>query len=338
MKKILLSVLLCLGVVGCTNKNQEPNSKATDDYDKKLVQCLENRLNDYFGDEKDDLIEIPLSEIKNSDIDKIAYYKGVKGHQDNLYVMVYPKNGTYDSNVMKDFDKYFYNKFSVYQMFESPLTPTIYIHTQTNDVDFNDVINKCVTKNNSEESKSVPSQTINELNNTKKIVIKTNNNELGTIDKEEKITEILNAVASSKQSGGVCLTDNYSFEFEMYDNDNTLIDTIYVWHDGYRLVPKSINGCYYTISNGTDLRKIIEEETEYIFYGILDYQDNYDQKEQLIYQDDNNSYYLRSENPNEITIKFMVNNQLMPLKYALENKYIPAEKVANEYPEILIKK
>ena len=33
----------------------------------------------------------------------------------------------------------------------------------------------------------------------------------------------------------------------------------------------------------------------------------------------------------------MLNNQTMTLKYALENKYISAEKVASWYPEILIK-
>lgn len=99
-----------------------------------------------------------------------------------------------------------------------------------------------------------------------------------------------------------------------------------------------MNGCYYSISNDTDLRKIIEEETEYIFYDIFDYRDDDNQKEQLIYKDDKNSYYLKSDNTNEILIKFVLNNQIMNLKYALENKYISAEKVANEYSDILIKK
>ena len=51
-----------------------------------------------------------------------------------------------------------------------------------------------------------------------------------------------------------------------------------------------------------------------------------------------NSYYLKSDDTNEIAIKFMLNNQIMTLKYALENKYISAEQVAKEYPDILIKK
>lgn len=61
-------------------------------------------------------------------------------------------------------------------------------------------------------------------------------------------------------------------------------------------------------------------------------------KKVLIIEDDKNSYYLKSDDTNEITIKFMLNNQIMTLKYALENKYISAEKVAKEYPDILIKK
>lgn len=304
------------------------------------MQCLESQLGGYLVTETDDLIEIPLSEIKSNDKEKIAYYKGVyaSNHPNNIYVMVFPKNGTYESSVMKDFDKYFYHKFSVYQTYESTLTPTIYIHNQDNDVDFKDIVNQCIVKNDDKDAKSIPNETLNKISNTTKIVIKSSQKELGTISDKSKLTEILNAIKSSKQYGDICLTDNYAFEFEMYDNDNKLIDTIYVWRDGNRLIPKSINGCYYSISNGIDLNKIIEEETEYIFYGILDYRDNNNQKEQLIYKDDKNSYYLKSDDTNEIAIKFMLNNQIMTLKYALENKYISAEKVAKEYPDILIKK
>ncbi len=344
MKKILLSILICgfmvLGVVGCGKKEQETDKKTTEDYDKELMQCLESQLGGYLVTETDELIEIPLSEIKSSDKEKIAYYKGVyaSNHPNNIYVMVFPKNGTYESSVMKDFDKYFYNKFSVYQTYESPLTPTIYIHNQDNDVDFKEIVNQCIVKNDDKDAKSIPNETLDKINNTTKIVIKSSQKELGTINSKDKLTEILNAISSSKQYGDACLSDGYAFDFEMYDKDNKLIDTIYVWGDGKRLIPKSMNGCYYSVSNDTDLRKIIEEETDYIFYSILDYRDNDNQKEQLIYKDDKNSYYLKSDDTNEIAIKFMLNNQIMTLKYALENKYISAEKVASEYPDILIKK
>ena len=255
MKKKLLSILICgvmvLGVVGCGKKNQETDNKATEDYDKELVQCLESQLGGYLVTETDELIEIPLSEIKSSDKEKIAYYKGVyaSNHQNNIYVMVFPKNGTYESSVMKDFDKYFYSKFSVYQTYESPLTPTIYIHNQDNDVDFKDIVNQCIVKDNTNDGKSIPNETLNKINNTTKIVIKSNQKELGTINNKEKLDKILNAISSSKQYGEVCLSDGHAFDFEMYDNDNKLIDTIYVWGDGRRLIPKSMNGCYYSISN-----------------------------------------------------------------------------------------
>jgi hypothetical protein len=344
MKKILLSILIygviVLGIVGCDKKEQEASKKATGDYDKELVQCLESQLGGYLLTETDDLIEIPLNKIKSSDKEKISYYKGVYASNlpNNIYVMVYPKNGTYESSVMKDFNKYFYDKFSVYQIYESPLTPTIYIHNQDNDVNFKDIVNQCIVKNDDKDVKSIPKETLNKINNTIKIVIKSNQKELGTISDKDKLNEILNAISSSKQYGEACFTDNYAFEFEMYDIDNKLIDTIYVWSDGRRLIPKSMNGCYYSVSNATDLRKIIEEETDYIFYNILDYRDNDNQKEQLIYKDSKNSYYLKSDDTNEIAIKFMLNNQIMAIKYALENKYISAEKVASEYSDILIKK
>lgn len=344
MKKILLSILICgvmvLGVAGCGKKDQETDNKATEDYDKELVQCLESQLGGYLVTETDELIEIPLSEIKSSDKEKIAYYKGVyaSNHPNNIYVIVFPKNGTYESSVMKDFDKYFYNKFSVYQTYESPLTPTIYIHNPSNDVDFKDIVNQCIVKDNTKNGKSIPNEPLNKINNTTKIVIKSSQEELGTITDKEKLTEILSAISSSKKYGEVCNSDGHGYEFDMYDENNKLIDTLYIWGDGTRLMPKSLNGCPYVTADNTDLRKIIEEETDYIFYGILDYRDNDNQKEQLIYKDEKNSYYLKSDDTNEIAIKFMLNNQIMTLKYALENKYISAEKVASEYPDILIKK
>ena len=311
--------------------------------DKELLQCLENELGGYLVTEKADLIEIPLSEIKNDDIDKIEYYKGVYAseHSNNMYVIVYPKNGTYDSTVMKDFDKYFYERFSMYQTYQSPITPTIYIHNNDNSVNFNEIINKCAVKNNMKDGKSIPTETMNKINETTKIVIKKNNKEIGTITNKEKLTEILGTISNSKQYGSSYLCDNYAFNFEMYDTSNKLIDTIYVWHDGKRLIPASIenDGCsYYSILNNDNLRQIIEEETDYVFYNILDFRNDVSETtETLIYEDDTNSYYLKG-NANEILIEFMLNNKVMMLKYALENKYISAEKVASEYPDVLIKK
>ncbi len=116
----------------------------------------------------------------------------------------------------------------------------------------------------------LPSKTIKTINNTAKIVIKFNENELGAIEDEEKVAEIVNSTTSSQQHGDDFLCDGHAFDFELYDKNNKLIDTIYVWNDGKRLIPASIQkGCfYYTISTNLDLRKIIEEETGYNLHDI----------------------------------------------------------------------
>lgn len=319
------------------NKKQEDKQQDL----TELVQCLESELREYFVTEKEDLVEIPLSKIKKDNHEKIEYYNGVYAseHSDNMYVIVYPKNGTYDSAVMKDFDKYFYEKFSVYQMYTSPTTPTIYIHSKNNNVDFKEITNKCVTRKHTEKGKSIPTKTLNKINDTTKIVIKSTQEELGMITDNDKLTEILNAISSSKRYGDVCTADGHGYEFDMYDKNNKLIDTIYIWGDGKRIKPKSLNGCPYVITNNTDLRKIIEDTTDYIFYEILDFRDDINEKtETLIYKDNKNSYYLKSKDLNEIFIKFILDNKIMNLKYALENKYISAEKVASDYKDILIKK
>lgn len=153
------------------------------------------------------------------------------------------------------------------------------------------------------------------------------------------MTEILNAISSSKRYGDVCTADGHGYEFDMYDKNNKLIDTIYIYRGGRRIKPKSLNGCNCVITDNTDLRKIIEDTTDYIFYEILDFRDDINEKtETLIYKDNKNSYYLKSKDPNEIFIKFILDNKIMNLKYALENKYISAEKVASDYKDILIKK
>ena len=357
MKKRLLTMIL-FGtiflslVTGCSNNmkeesniddNQQENNSTDIQQDKsEIYNCLENELGAYILTEKDDLKEIPLSEVKKSDSEKIEYYKGVYAskHPDNMYVIVYPENGTYDYYVMKDFDKYFYDKFSVYQKSETPSSPTIYIHNTNKDVDFNEILNKCIKGSNYDKGNSISSKTINKIKDTEKIVIKSNKKVLGTITDKDKLKKVISAISDSKQYGDAFLCDGHGFDFEMYGKNNKLIDTIYIWGDGKRLLPKSISGkgcSYYSVTNDADFRKIIEDETDYVFYGLLDFRDDDKQKSQLIYKDDKNSYYLKGKNPNEVLIKFTLNNQVMTLKYALENKLISPEKVISNYPNILIK-
>ena len=338
---ILIGGIIVLIATGCGQKYTSHQYKRG--LDQEIIQCLENELGAYLVSENDTLVQIPLNEIKTSDTEKFDYYKGVyaSNQPENRYVMVYPKNGAYDTDVMQDFNKYFVSKYSIYQRYDSPLTPTIYIHNSNNDIDFKDISKKCITKNNLPEGKTMPTDTLGKLNKTTKIAVIAGEQELGSINRPNKIAEVLTAISSSEMYEGIgYLCDGHSLEFAMYDNDNNLIDTIYIWNDGERLIPASIHsGCmYYGISNDTDLRKIIEKETEIIFYTISNsnYNDNDSEKNELIYQDANNSYYVNNES--DITIKFELNNKIMSLKYALENKYISAEKVASEYPNILLKK
>ena len=325
--------ILGVQVGGEINTYVEPEQQMNE-----IVSCLENELGGYLVTEKDELIDITLSEIKNVNTDKIEIFKGkyASNHKDNMYFIIFPKNGTYESEVMNVFDEYFSTRFSTYQTFTSPAIPTIYVHTENNDIDMKTLTNKCVVDNSDRKSKSLPTTTVNKLNKTNKIIIKSGKNELGIIQDNDKIKEILDAISSANRNGDVCLSDGHGFDFEMY-NDNKLIDIVDVWGDGKRLLPESVNGCYYSISNGTDLRKIIERETDYIFYTILDYSDTCAEALELIYENDNHKYYLRCIKSDKVMIKFMIENKVMTLKSALENNLISADKIASEYPDVLIK-
>ena len=342
MKKILFIIICLLMITGCSEQELNENDIVENDtgLSEEVFKCLENELGGYLVTEHDELIEFPITKIENVNIDKIEYFKGMyaSNHKENMYMIIYPKNGTYESEVMNKFNKYFSNKFPIYQTYNSPSTPTIYIHSPKNNVDFKNITNKCITKNKSNDGKELPSRILNKLDNISKVVIDSGNKLLGEITDKDIVNEIINALSSAKQYGNVCLSDGHAFEFKLYNSKNKLIETFYVWGDGNRLLPSSMDGCYYSISNDIDLRKIIEEETDNIFYNILDFRENFEQKQQLIYSNDQYNYYLKSENIDEIAIKFTLTNQIMTLKYALENNYISAEIVASGYPDILIKK
>ena len=90
---IVLTIFVSIGITFLNKKFENKNIKEdnpTKEYDIELIKCLEGQLGAYLVTETDDLIEIPLSEIKNSDKEKIAYYKGVyaSNHPENKYVIV----------------------------------------------------------------------------------------------------------------------------------------------------------------------------------------------------------------------------------------------------------
>lgn len=51
-----------------------------------------------------------------------------------------------------------------------------------------------------------------------------------------------------------------------------------------------------------------------------------------------NKYYLSCIKCDKVIIKFMIDNNVIIIKVALENRLTYADKIASEYPDVLIKK
>ena len=201
----------------------------------------------------------------------------------------------------------------------------------------------CSSKPTKQLEETIDKTTIENLSKTNKIIIKQNNepnNIMGTITDTNTINEILTTIESSKLTGDVFNCDGFSFNFLMYEDDK-LIDTIYIWTNYERLIPKSIHsGCsYYTISsNDNILKNIIEKNSDYIFYTIYDYSENCDTALELIYEDDKNQYYFDCIKSDKVFIEFKTKELKITLKEALNKKYIDISEIINTYPDLLIKK
>lgn len=193
-----------------------------------------------------------------------------------------------------------------------------------------------------ELEENINQEVIENLSMTNKIIIKNNepNNIMGTITDIDTINKILTIIESSKLIGDVFNCDGHGFNFLMYNNDK-LIDTIYIWTNNERLIPKSIHkGCsYYNVSsNDNILKNIIEKYTDYIFYTIYDYSENCDTALELIYEDNKYQYYFDCNKSDQVFIKFETSNLKITLKEALNNNHIDINEIINSYPNLLIKK
>jgi len=337
MKKKLfgLLVIVCLSVIltGCHSDIADNNTNIDK---KQMLECLEQELGGFLVTEKDSLESIPLNSITDK-TDHIIYYSGVKANEDNMYLIL--ETSVSEWEVMRDVELYFSKKYSTYQSYDIPYQGIkIYFHNFFNDVNFDDLKQKCM-KSSVTDGKSLPSKTSNKLDKTNRIVIKSNDQEVGIIRDGEVINEILEIISNSKQYGDTFLCDGYGFEFEMYSDDNK-IDTIYVWGDGNRLIPKSLhNGCsYYSISQeSSDLRKIIEENSNYIFLNLLDYSELCEDQLELIYEDEKYYYYFPCQKSDQVFLHFELNYLTMPLKYALQHHYINPEYIERYDSDLLIK-
>ena len=336
---IIILLLIIFGIIIFT-KDTVPKANEEEEIteqEQRFISCLENELGARISSNILEFSDIKLNDI----IDKtegIMYFKGVQSGN-NSYIIV-KTNTTYDYDINKYFDLYFSNKYDTFQLFDLTTGIYAYLHNNENNTSKSELLKACQGSNLKDiKVEDFPSKTIDKLNKTASIVIKDGSYELGQITNTEEIEQILNYISMSKQYGENFLCDGHLFELEMLDEEGKLIDTIYLWGDGKRLLPKSLEGgCgYYSIADfDIDFRKIIEENTNYKFYGIYDY--SVEGKENLtqIYEDEKYKYFINWENSDKVLIYFTLNNLYMKLEYALNNNYITPKQL-EEYDGLLIR-
>lgn len=355
--KLLICSTLVFALFGCGTKKQnvkkidnEAIKKEFEDSQKIVKKqedvdffpCLENELGGYITSEKNNPQGLSIDDI-TSRKNQITYFSG-KSDGDNIYV-IYQAKG-YDSIFTKDFDMYFSNKFDVFQKYTFEDGTTILVHNPFNDIDFNKLAKKCNVSNLEKTNiKNIPDETITKLEKTNKVIVKSGNVEQGVITDKDTISNLLKVIKTSEQfeykdTNTAYLCDGYGFNFEMY-NGSKLIDTIYMWNDGKRILPESENkaGCfYYSVTDtSVDLRKIIEKYTIYEFYGLYDYAGVCATALEKIYEDESYEYYLNCIKSDEVLVHFDITNLMMTLKYALNNNYInPNNLIA--YDSLIIRK
>lgn len=338
MKKILLFLLLgvmLMGVSGCDKEEVEleKEDEIKEEYNQELVKCLKNKLGAYILTEQDDLVEIPLSDIKDSD-EAISYYKGYRASQnlDNLYVLIVWKDKIYNSDEIEDIEEYFYSKYDEYQEYSiSSEGISIYVHNDFNDIDFDELKKDC-TNDKNEATQYFPEDIVDEISNTNKIIVKYDGYELGTIRDIDVIDEIIYVVTNSKRYGDFSLSDNYTYKLELYNN-NVLVDIIGLWADGKRVSSLNNNTDYYVTDE--DLRKVIEYGIDYKFYNIVEFSDNCEDETYLIYSDNSYNYYLNCANSDGVLITFVTCNKKMNIEYAMDNNYIDIKVLARDYPDLI---
>ncbi len=349
MKKTIIGITIFLVVTSLAvftvliyEKNKEETNQnegiMQDEINEELLTCLNNELGAHILTEQDDLVELPLSDIIDTD-ENIDYYAGyyASNNPDNKYVLAVWKGKTYSSDTTKYFEEYFYKNYDVYQSYDiSSEGISIYFRNSLNDINFNEITDRCIEKNNLDVRSTMPDDITEKIKDTKEIIVKKSNDDyLGIIEDSDAINKIIDIVASGKQYGDVGMCDYHSIELELRSADNEVIDTIYVWASGSRLIPESISGgcSYYMVEE--DLREIIEDKTEYRFYSIMHNSVETEDDYIPIYSNDNYTYYLSHLNKDDILISFDLTNQTMSLEYALQNGYILASLVSEEYPDIL---
>ena len=89
--------------------------------DINFMSCLVNQTGAYITSEISELKDMPISTFTTNE-DEILYYKSSYTDNGNIYTIL----KTYDSEVIRDFDKYFSSKYDIYQTYSVNDSTDIY--------------------------------------------------------------------------------------------------------------------------------------------------------------------------------------------------------------------
>ena len=191
------------------------------------------------------------------------------------------------------------------------------------------------------EKNYINSKILTKLKNTSKIVIKNNDKEIGSIKDNKTINEVLDIIESSSKIGNVYNCDGTNLELYFYYSNGDIIDKVKVWTNNERILPLSLeeNGCsYYNVPKGKDnLKKIIEDNSNLVFYTIHDYTDVCATALEKIYEDDKYNYLFSCIKSDNVFIEFLSSGEKITLKEALNKDKIKVDVILNDYPDLLIK-
>ncbi|MCI8394778.1 MAG: hypothetical protein HFH86_04800 [Bacilli bacterium] len=330
MKYLIVFCFLVLCLSGCEKQNADFSS--LDHF--QMMDCLEQELAYYVTTEKSQLNNIPFEEIMDS-MNEIVYYKGVRADDSNMFVVLETKI-TYDADIIKNFEFYFSERFPIYQKYVVENEGIyIFFHNSFLDVDWEHIKQKCVVKNEAKiEGKSLRKRFVNQIQDTDQIVIKTDLKEF-VIQDLNQIRLLVDEISNGKQYGDTFLCDGPSFEMDLY-SQGTLLDTIFLWGDGKRFLPKYMQGgCSYFTFSDFDILEWMEQELYYIIYGIFDYSDSFVNPE-LIYEDEMYHYYLNGKRE-QVFVYFSTSHFMMTLEYALNHGYLALDQL-ERYPDLILKK
>ena len=187
----------------------------------------------------------------------------------------------------------------------------------------------------------ISNRLMKKLSATKKIVIKDGNHIMGTITEESIIAEILSIMSEATGNmNKVSTCEGTTIYFEMYTDDK-LIDKVDVFLNG-NIKPRSIakGGCAkysLPIKNKNDLTILIEEQTGTKFFGIYDYSEDCEEALELIYENEEYSYYFSCIKSDKVFIEFITTNLKMTVKEALEDNHISINELTRKYPNLFYK-